>query len=184
MIDALNLETFLEIGFASAEDIIDNSPIISNDAPEVFPLGETIVTWTTTDQFGNSATATQTISVQVCGNSPSYYNLIIGTEDDDLLIGTTLPDLIFAYAGDDIISGGKGNDCIMGGNGNDIIYGNEGDDNISGENGNDIIKGHSGEDFVFGGLGLDMIDGGEDLDTCKIIDEQNFDLVIKCESNE
>ena len=28
-----------------------------------------------------------------------------------------------------------------------------------------------------------MIDGGEDIDTCKIIDEQNSDIVIKCESN-
>ena len=36
---------------------------ITNDAPEVFPLGETIVTWTTTDASGNSASATQTISV-------------------------------------------------------------------------------------------------------------------------
>ena len=36
---------------------------ITNDAPEVFPLGETIVTWTATDSSGNSASATQTITV-------------------------------------------------------------------------------------------------------------------------
>ena len=53
----------------------------------------------------------------------------------------------------------------------------------SGQDGNDIIKGNSGEDFVFGGLGFDVIDGGDDIDTCKIIDEQNNDIVIKCESN-
>ena len=47
-----------------------------------------------------------------------------------------------------------------------------------------IIKGQSGEDFVFGGLGLDVIDGGDDIDTCKVIDEQSYDIVIKCESNE
>ncbi len=60
---------------------------------------------------------------------------------------------------------------------------NEGNDNISGQSGNDIIKGHSGEDYIFGGLGFDIIDGGEDIDTCGIIDEQNSDLVVKCESN-
>ena len=156
---------------------------ITNDAPEVFPLGETIVTWTATDKFGNSSFSSQVISVQACGNSPSYYNTIVGSEDDDLLIGTTLPDLIFAKGGDDIISGNKGNDCILGGEGNDIIFGNEGNDNISGQSGNDIIKGHSGEDYIFGGLGFDIIDGGEDIDTCGIIDEQNSDLVVKCESN-
>jgi hypothetical protein len=183
IVDAINTTNFVEVGLAIVDDIIDDSPTISNDAPEVFPLGETIVTWTATDTSGNSASSTQTISVQACGNSPSYYNIIIGSEDDDLLIGTTLADLIFAKGGDDIISGNKGNDCILGGEGNDIIFGNDGNDNIFGQDGNDIIKGHSGEDFVFGGLGLDMIDGGDDIDTCKIIDEQNNDVVIKCESN-
>ena len=185
VIDAVNTTNLIDVGFAYAyvEDIIDDSPIITNDAPEVFPLGETIVTWTATDKFGNSSFSTQIISVQACGNSPSYYNTIVGSEDDDLLIGTTLPDLIFAKGGDDIISGNKGNDCIFGGEGNDIIFGNAGNDNISGQSGNDILKGHSGEDYIYGGLGFDIIDGGDDIDTCRIIDEQNSDLVVKCESN-
>ena len=185
VIDAVNTTNLIDVGFAYAyvEDIIDDSPIITNDAPEVFPLGETIVTWTATDKFGNSSFSSQIISVQACGNSPSYYNTIVGSEDDDLLIGTTLPDLIFAKGGDDIISGNKGNDCILGGEGNDIIFGNAGNDNISGQSGNDILKGHSGEDYIFGGLGFDIIDGGDDTDTCRIIDEQNSDLVVKCESN-
>ena len=157
---------------------------ITNNAPPYYEFGETIVTWTATDKFGNSSSEIQIISVQTCGNSPSYYNMIVGSEDDDVLIGTTLADLIFAHGGDDIISGNKGNDCILAGDGNDIIFGNEGNDNISGQTGNDIIKGQSGEDFIFGGLGLDIIDGGDDIDTCKIIDEQNDDVVIKSESNE
>ena len=37
--------------------------LITNDAPAVFPLGETIVTWTATDSSGNTSSATQTISV-------------------------------------------------------------------------------------------------------------------------
>ena len=52
----------VEIGSAEASDLVEISSI-SNDAPEVFPLGETLVTWTTTDTSGNSASATQTISV-------------------------------------------------------------------------------------------------------------------------
>jgi len=184
IVDAVNTETLLEIGLATIDDIIDDSPIITNDAPTVFPLGETIVTWTATDKFGNTSSSLQTISVQTCGNDPLSYNLIIGSEDDDILIGTALSDLIFANGGDDIISGDKGNDCILAGDGDDIIFGNQGNDNISGQGGNDIIKGQSGEDFVFGGLGLDIIDGGDDIDTCKVIDEQSYDIVIKCESNE
>ena len=182
--DAVNVETLLEIGLATVDDIIDDTPTVTNDAPEVFPLGETIVTWTATDKFGNMSSSLQTISVQTCGNDPLSYNLIIGSEDDDILIGTTLSDLIFANSGDDIISGDKGNDCIIAGDGDDIIFGNEGNDNISGQGGNDIIKGQSGEDFIFGGFGLDVIDGGEDIDTCKIIDEPSYDIIIKCESNE
>ncbi len=183
-IEAIHIEqNIVDLTGVRVSDQVEVSSI-TNDAPEVFPLGETIVTWTATDKFGNISSSTQIISVQVCGNSPSYYNMIIGTDDDDLLIGTTMSDLIFAKGGDDIISADKGNDCIIAGDGDDIIFGNEGNDHIFGQGGNDIIKGHSGEDFVFGGYGLDMIDGGEDIDTCKIIDEQNFDIVIRCESNE
>ena len=49
------------IGVRASDDVEVIS--ITNDAPEVFPLGETIVTWTATDSSGNSASATQTITV-------------------------------------------------------------------------------------------------------------------------
>ena len=184
IIDATGLENFVDIGIASVDDIIDDAPAVTNDAPVVFPLGETIVTWTATDKFGNSSSSSQIVSVQACGNSSSNYNLIIGTEDGDTIIGSSLPDLIFAKGGDDIIFADKGNDCVLAGEGNDIIFGDDGNDNISGEGGNDIIKGNSGEDILFGNLGLDIIDGGDDIDTCIVIDEQNNDIVIKCEENE
>jgi hypothetical protein len=36
---------------------------VTSDAPEKFPLGETTVTWTATDESGNSATATQKVTI-------------------------------------------------------------------------------------------------------------------------
>jgi gliding motility-associated-like protein len=36
---------------------------VTNDAPAVFPLGVTTVTWTVTDNSGNTATSTQTVTV-------------------------------------------------------------------------------------------------------------------------
>ena len=36
---------------------------VTNDAPSDFPLGETIVTWTVTDNAGNIATATQKVTI-------------------------------------------------------------------------------------------------------------------------
>ena len=44
-------------------DLVDGSPSVSNDAPAAFVLGTTVVTWTATDAAGNSATATQNVSV-------------------------------------------------------------------------------------------------------------------------
>ena len=53
----------IDTGIAVSDDVIDSQPTIINDAPEIFPLGETIVTWTATDSSGNSSSATQTITV-------------------------------------------------------------------------------------------------------------------------
>ena len=45
--------------------VSDNCGIasVTNDAPETYPLGTTTVTWTVTDNSGNTATATQTVTV-------------------------------------------------------------------------------------------------------------------------
>ena len=40
-------------------DTVDSTPTITNNAPEIFQIGSTTVTWTATDASGNSATATQ-----------------------------------------------------------------------------------------------------------------------------
>ncbi|MBT7129460.1 MAG: HYR domain-containing protein, partial [Planctomycetes bacterium] len=47
----------IAIGTATATDICDTAPVITNDAPALFSLGATTVTWTATDASGNFATA-------------------------------------------------------------------------------------------------------------------------------
>lgn len=181
IIDATGLQTFVLIGNSTSSDLTDSAPTITNDAPYSFPLGQTIITWVTVDEIGNSVSETQTINVQACGKPDSYYNSIMGTPDEDILFGTNVADLIFGFEGDDIILGAKGNDCIFGGDGDDIVFGNEGNDNISGGEGSDILKGQSGDDIVSGGNGVDIIDGGDDRDSCNASEDSAGDLTIKCE---
>ncbi len=50
------------IGVATATDNC-GVPTISNDAPTVFPIGDTTVTWTATDSVGNTASCTQIVTV-------------------------------------------------------------------------------------------------------------------------
>ena len=178
IVDSITIEKLVEIGEANAIDLVDTLPAVTNDAPEIFPLGDTIVTWSVADQFGNSASLQQIVSVQVCGQSISYYNQILGTAEDDILMGTDASDLIFAFNGDDMIFGGEGNDCIIGGEGDDLIFGNAGNDHLVGGEGSDIIKGNSGDDKLTGGLGFDIIDGGDDSDVSY---DSVSDIVIKCE---
>ncbi|VXC39146.1 conserved hypothetical protein [Flavobacterium sp. 9AF] len=51
------------IGMAIATDNCGN-PTLTNDAPTVFPIGNTTVTWTATDNAGNTATCTQIVTVE------------------------------------------------------------------------------------------------------------------------
>jgi Ca2+-binding RTX toxin-like protein len=178
MIGAFSLEKQVEIGEAQANDLASSILTITNDAPNSFPLGDTVVTWNVSDEFGNSASSQQVISVQPCGKSLSYYNQIFGTPAADTIIGTDVADLIFAFAGDDMIFGGEGNDCIIGGDGDDLIFGNAGGDHLVGGEGNDILKGFSGDDKLTGGTGTDILDGGDDYDVSY---DSASDIIIKCE---
>jgi len=178
MIGAFSLEKQVEIGEAQANDLAGSILTITNNAPNSFPLGDTVVTWNVSDEFGNSASSQQVISVQPCGKSLSYYNQIFGTAAADTIIGTDVADLIFAFAGDDMIFGGEGNDCIIGGDGDDLIFGNAGGDHLVGGEGNDILKGFSGDDKLTGGTGTDILDGGDDYDVSY---DSASDIIIKCE---
>ena len=55
--------TELFVGFAYAASPDDPNPVITNDAPDAFPLGTTTVTWTATDRSGNISTDTQTVTI-------------------------------------------------------------------------------------------------------------------------
>lgn len=48
---------------ASASDVTDPNPTLSNDAPSFFPIGKTTVTFTAIDSSGNIATGTSTVKV-------------------------------------------------------------------------------------------------------------------------
>jgi hypothetical protein len=55
---------------ASATDIVDPAPTISNNAPAVFPVGTTAVTFTARDASGNAASAQAAVIVSPKGSPP------------------------------------------------------------------------------------------------------------------
>jgi len=178
IMEAEDKTTSVLFGDATATDD-SGIKIIINNAPEMFLPGITNLIWIAFDNTGHSSTASQTVTVNVCGHHPSNYNLIEGTEDSDIIEGTDGDDLIFGLAGNDLISGGLGNDCIFGGYGDDIISGGHGDDTIKGNSGHDILKGQSGIDIIYANSGSDVIDGGANLDRCYL--DSEHDLIMNCE---
>lgn len=60
--EATGVLSAVDIGMATATDNVGVASIVS-DAPNVFPVGTTIVTWTAEDTSGNSASATQRVTV-------------------------------------------------------------------------------------------------------------------------
>ena len=178
-IEAVDMLTPVSFGEATATDESGIKAIINN-APDAFSPGVSTIIWIAFDNVGYSSTDTQTITVKACGNDYSDYNLIEGTQGDDVIQGTDADDLIFGLAGNDLISGGNGNDCIFGGYGDDIISGNDGNDIIKGNPGNDILKGQSGTDVIYSNSGSDVIDGGSNSDRCYPSDSHS-DLLLNCE---
>lgn len=64
------------LGTASATDLVDGAPTITNDAPDLFPIGSTTVTWNATDSSGNWATATQLVTVHLDALDPDWYYVL------------------------------------------------------------------------------------------------------------
>lgn len=59
----------IDLGYPAVFDLADLDPAISNDAPAQFPLGQTLVTWTATDDALNTSTATQLVNVKSPGSN-------------------------------------------------------------------------------------------------------------------
>jgi hypothetical protein len=62
-VEANAVSSTVNIGTATAVDLVDGAVAVTNDAPATFPLGTTVVTYTATDAHGNTATATQNVTV-------------------------------------------------------------------------------------------------------------------------
>jgi hypothetical protein len=56
--------TPVELGTPITSDVCDVSVDVGNDAPGLFPLGTTIVTWTATDDYDNDDSDTQTVVIE------------------------------------------------------------------------------------------------------------------------
>ncbi|HEX5098235.1 MAG TPA: VWA domain-containing protein [Polyangiaceae bacterium] len=167
----------VNLGQATATDGCGGHVDIFNDAPASFPrAGKTIVTWRAVDQFGNQATATQTVVVGVGNNRnccPVGTHIIMGTSNNDILTGTSAADCIIGLGaqdtirglgGNDYLSGGEGDDIIEGGDGNDQLEGGTGQDTLRGQNGDDVMLGLDGDDQCYGGIGNDRFYGGQGND--------------------
>ena len=63
-IEADGLLTMIQLGVATATDLVDRAPLITSDAPTSFPIGTTTITYTATDDANNRATDTQRVTVQ------------------------------------------------------------------------------------------------------------------------
>ena len=70
-VEATGLLTPVSLITIIVEDDVDPNPIISNNATDSFPLGNTTVTWTVTDSSGNASTVTQLITIRDT-TSPSF----------------------------------------------------------------------------------------------------------------
>jgi hypothetical protein len=53
----------VELGTVTASDVCDSTLIVQNNAPAVFPLGMTTVTWHSTDDHSNTGSDTQQVKV-------------------------------------------------------------------------------------------------------------------------
>ena len=117
----------------------------------VFPEGETTVECSATDEAGNTARASFTVTVNAPPTPPTSIcegqdATIVGTDGDDDLAGTSNRDVIAGLGGNDDISGLGGNDLMCGGDGSDTMAGGDGDDIMTGQSGDDQMAGGAGND--------------------------------------
>lgn len=86
-----------DLGTPATDDACDLSLTITNDAPPLFPLGETTVEWTALDFSGNSASDNQTVTI-VDTTPPDL------TAPSDIIAECTSPDGTPVDLGDPLVS--------------------------------------------------------------------------------
>jgi hypothetical protein len=133
------------------QDDVGGDITISCSPPSgsTFPIGESVVECTATDEAGNTATESFTVTVVIgCAGEPAT---IVGTPGDDNLVGTDGRDVIAALAGNDRVEARGGDDLICGDAGDDVMIGEDGHDSLN---------------SVDGVVNNDNLDGGTGTDTC------------------
>ncbi|MBB4403782.1 MULTISPECIES: Ig-like domain-containing protein [Rhizobium/Agrobacterium group] len=118
------------------------------------------LTYTVRDANGGESTGVTTVTV----DGYTEYNIVEGSNGDDVLIGTSRKDMLEGGSGDDRLSAGEGHDIVDAGEGHDRVIAGEGSDDVYGGAGNDVLMGGAGNDVVFGGAGNDEISGGSGHD--------------------
>ncbi len=68
----------IDIGRAGAFDVADLDTSITSNAPSLFPVGRTAVTWTATDSSQNTSTGTQWVSVKASNAAPTAEDQFVG----------------------------------------------------------------------------------------------------------
>lgn len=86
------LGTPVDLGQPTVSDACDPNPTVQNDAPALFPLDETTVTWTTMDASGNVATAQQKVTV-VPGSAENQVCNLDKLIDYGVALGAIAPEL-------------------------------------------------------------------------------------------
>ncbi|MEZ5759223.1 MAG: Ig-like domain-containing protein [Emcibacteraceae bacterium] len=84
------------------------------------------------------------------GDTISNFEILYGSDFDDILTGSDKNESILGNAGDDIINAGGGHDILYGFLGTDTLNGGAGDDlfNLQSDDDNDIFDGGSGIDAL------------------------------------
>jgi hypothetical protein len=142
------------------------------------------ITYRATDDCGNSATDSATVTVPLRLTEPrppaqppaghpapapvtpsrpgcaQARNVIVGTSGDDRRSGSALPDLMLGRRGVDILRGRRGADCLYGNKGADRLFGGHGRDRLFGGPGADRVSGGAGDDLIDSGSGHDRIAAG------------------------
>jgi len=120
------------------------------------------------------------MSVIIGDDQDTAFQVLRGTDSDDLILTAMLPDdddlgsgysiedilrVAFAGAGDDMVKGRQNVDELHGGPGMDSIRAGRGDDLAWGGRDDDQIAMGGGDDWASGGLGSDTIEGDKGSDT-------------------